>query len=215
MKMSKKIILLGPPGSGKGTQAKKISEFYKIPHVSTGEILRQTVSTPSRLAKRIRTYMNKGELVPDRIIFSIIRRRLKKTDTKIGFVLDGFPRNIQQARVLDKILNENSGVNVFNLEVKTGTIIRRLSKRRVCKSCGSNYHMEFQPPKVDEKCDRCAVALYQRDDDKPLAIRNRLKVYEKESRPLAEYYRKKGFLISVKGEGSEEEIFSSIRKHLK
>ncbi len=159
--------------------------------------------------------MNKGELVPDAIIFSIIRKRLKKIDAGKGFVLDGFPRNIQQAEVLEKIIGECVTLSVFNLKVKTSTIIRRLSKRRVCKSCGSNYHMEFQPPKFDEKCDRCGIGLYQRDDDKPKAIRNRLKVYEKESKPLVEYYRRKRVLTSIKGEGNEREIFSSIKKHLK
>ncbi len=134
--------------------------------------------------------MNKGKLVPDEIIFSIIRRRLKKADAKKGFVLDGFPRNIQQAEVLEKILGKRANLKVFNLKVKTSTIIRRLSKRR-------------------------KVLLYQRDDDKPIAIRNRLKVYEKESSPLVEYYRKKRFLIVIDGEGVEEKIFSTIRKYLK
>ena len=162
--------------------------------------------------------MNKGRLVPDKIIFSIIRRYLKKADARKGFVLDGFPRNIQQAKALEKILGECANLKVLNLNVKTNTIIRRLSKRRVCSSCGSNYHMVArgdQSPKFDEKCDRCGAPLYQRDDDKPIAIRNRLRVYEIESKPLVEYYRKKGFLISVNGEGSEEEIFSTIKKYLK
>ena len=153
MKLSPKIILLGPPGSGKGTQAKRISEFCKSPHISTGEILRKAVSGTDKTARRIKFYMNKGKLVPDEIIFSIIRKHLKKTDAKKGFVLDGFPRNVQQSEVLKKILGDVDLI-VFNLKVGTDTIIRRLSGRRVCKVCGSNYHMEFQPPKFDEKCDR-------------------------------------------------------------
>ena len=206
---------MGPPGSGKGTQAKRISEFCKIPHISTGEILRQAISAKDHIARCVKAYMNKGKLVPDEIIYSIVRRRLKKADARKSFVLDGFPRNVQQAEVLEKMLGGNVKLGVFNLEVKTSTIIRRLSKRRICKVCGHSYHMEFQPPKFDEKCDRCDGDLYQRDDDKPAAIKNRLKVYERESMPVVEYYRKKGFLITINGEGTEEKIFSKIKKYLK
>ena len=216
MKLSKikKIILLGPPGSGKGTQAKKISQYCKIAHISTGEILRKTINKKSKLAKSIKSFMNKGELVPDSIIFSIIRRRLKEADSKKGFLFDGFPRNIDQAITIEKILGSGSDIKVFNIEVKTSTLIKRLSKRRVCRDCGDTYHLEFQPPKKDKICNKCGGELYQRDDDKPAAINNRLRVYNKQSKPLIQYYRKKGFLISINGEGSESRVFLNIKKYL-
>jgi len=210
----KKIILLGPPGSGKGTQAKKISQYCKIAHISTGEILRKTINKKSKLAKSIKSFMNKGELVPDSIIFSIIRRRLKEADSKKGFLFDGFPRNIDQAITIEKILGSGSDIKVFNIEVKTSTLIKRLSKRRVCRDCGDTYHLEFQPPKKDKICNKCGGELYQRDDDKPAAINNRLRVYNKQSKPLIQYYRKKGFLISINGEGSESRVFLNIKKYL-
>ena len=205
---------MGPPGSGKGTQAKRISEFCKIPHISTGEILRQAISAKDHIARCVKAYMNKGKLVPDEIIYSIVRRRLKKADARKSFVLDGFPRNVQQAEVLEKMLGGNVKLGVFNLEVKTSTIIRRLSKRRICKVCGHSYHMEFQPPKFDEKCDRCDGDLYQRDDDKAETIKERLKVYVAQTEPLIKYYAKKKLVRPIEGMGSIDDIFGRIKKTL-
>lgn len=209
-KLTQRIVLLGPPGCGKGTQAKRLSKFYKISHISTGDILRKSLQRNDSISNKVKNYMNKGELVPDEIIFSIIKRRLKKRDASKGFVLDGFPRSIKQARELENLLRDVKIV-VLNLKAKTPTIIRRLSGRRVCPNCGANYHIKFQPPKIDEKCDKCGVKLYQRNDDKPKAIRNRLRVYKKESNSLLKYYQKKGLLKSINGEGDEIKIFDEIK----
>lgn len=209
-----RIILLGPPGSGKGTQAIRLSRDYDLPHISTGDMLREAVSGKDRMAQKIKEIMESGALVPDEIIFSILEKRLKKEDTRKGFVLDGFPRNLEQARELDKILGDAGDFVVFDLVVGEDTVVRRLSKRRVCKKCRVNYHLEFQPPKIGGKCDECGFSLYQRDDDKPEAIKNRLKVYNKESRPLAEYYKERGSLISINAELDEEQVFASIREKL-
>lgn len=176
--------------------------------------MRQTINKKSKLAQRIKSYMNKGELVPDSIIFTIMRKRLKQPDSKKGFLFDGFPRNISQAKTLEKMLGIKTMFTVFDIKVRTSTIVKRLSKRRVCANCGDTYHLQFQPPKVNGKCDKCKGDLYQRDDDKPLAIKNRLRVYNRESKPLIQYYKKKGCLISINGEGSEEKIFSAFKKNL-
>jgi adenylate kinase len=209
-----KIILLGPPGSGKGTQAIRISKKYKIAHISTGEILRRTVSQKNKLARAIKAYMNSGELVPDDIIVSIVTKRLKEKDAKKGFLLDGFPRNINQAKVLEKMLGNIDDFMVFYLRVSDGMVVRRLSKRRVCRKCGLNYHLEFGPPKIKGKCDKCGSDIYQRDDDRPVAIKNRLKVYKRESRPLIKYYEKKGILTSIDAEKSEDQVFFSFMKKI-
>lgn len=213
-KTNMKIILLGPPGSGKGTQAIRLSKKYKIAHISTGEILRRTVGEKNKLARTIKAYMNSGELVPDKIIVSIVTKRLKEKDAKKGFLLDGFPRNINQAKVLEKMLGKIDDFLVFYVNVSDNTVVRRLSERRVCRKCGMNYHLEFGPPKIKDKCDKCGSAIYQRDDDQPVAIKNRLKVYKRESRPLIRYYKKKGILVSINAEKNEDLVFASFVKKL-
>jgi adenylate kinase len=210
------IILLGPPGAGKGTQAKKISEHYSVPHISTGDILRENISNNTSLGVRAKSYMAKGELVPDELLITIIRDRLSKPDCSKGFLLDGYPRTVPQADALQMILTEsNKKLDVvLNIDVDDEELIKRLSGRRVCSSCGMSYHMTFNPPKEDEICDKCKGKLYQREDDKPEAIRNRLIVYKKQTQPLIEYYTRKGLLRTVDGGKDIPEIFEDIKKIL-
>ncbi|SNQ62386.1 adenylate kinase [Candidatus Methanoperedens nitratireducens] len=210
------IILLGPPGAGKGTQAKKIAEHYSLPHISTGDILRENISNNTSLGVKAKSYMAKGELVPDELLITIIRDRLSKPDCSKGFLLDGYPRTVPQADALQMILTEsNKKLDiVLNIDVDDEELIKRLSGRRVCASCGMSYHMIFNPPKEDEICDKCKGKLYQREDDKPEAIRNRLMVYKKQTQPLIEYYTRKGLLRMVDGGKDIPEIFEDIKKIL-
>jgi adenylate kinase len=210
------IVLLGPPGAGKGTQAKKIAEHYSLPHISTGDILRENISNNTSLGIKAKSYMAKGELVPDELLITIIRDRLSKPDCSKGFLLDGYPRTVPQADALQMILTEsNKKLDiVLNIDVDDEELIKRLSGRRVCASCGMSYHMTFNPPKEDEICDKCKGKLYQREDDKPEAIRNRLIVYKKQTQPLIEYYTRKGLLRTVDGGKDIPEIFEDIKKIL-
>ena len=210
------IILLGPPGAGKGTQAKKIAEHYSLPHISTGDILRENISNNTSLGVRAKSYMAKGELVPDELLITIIRDRLSKSDCSKGFLLDGYPRTVPQADALQMILTEsNKKLDVvLNIDVDDEELVKRLSGRRVCASCGMSYHMIFNPPKEDEICDKCKGKLYQREDDKPEAIRNRLIVYKKQTQPLIEYYTRKRLLRTVDGGKNIPEIFKDIKKIL-
>lgn len=210
------IILLGPPGAGKGTQAKKIAEHYSLPHISTGDILRENISNNTSLGIKAKSYMAKGELVPDELLITIIRDRLSKPDCSKGFLLDGYPRTVPQADALQMILTEsNKKLDVvLDIDVDDEELIKRLSGRRVCASCGMSYHMIFNPPKEDEICDKCKGKLYQREDDKPEAIRNRLIVYKKQTQPLIEYYTRKGLLRTVDGGKDIPEIFGDIKKIL-
>lgn len=210
------IVLLGPPGAGKGTQAKKIAEHYSLPHISTGDILRENISNNTPLGVKAKSYMAKGELVPDELLITIIRDRLSKPDCSKGFLLDGYPRTVPQADALQMILTEsNKKLDVvLNIDVDDEELIKRLSGRRVCASCGMSYHMIFNPPKEDEICDKCKGKLYQREDDKPEAIRNRLMVYKKQTQPLIEYYTRKGLLRTVDGGKDIPEIFEDIKKIL-
>ena len=208
------LIFLGPPGSGKGTQAKMLVDKYGIPQISTGDILREAVKEGTPLGKEAKKYMDEGKLVPDEVVVGIVRERLKEPDCTKGFILDGFPRTIPQAEALDKTLQEmGKGIDhVLSLEVDREELVRRLSGRRTCKKCGAMYHIIFDPPKKDGVCDRCGGELYQRDDDKEETIRERLRVYEEQTAPLIEYYRKKGLLRPINGVGKIEEIFARIRE---
>ncbi len=208
------LIFLGPPGSGKGTQAKMLVDKYGIPQISTGDILREAVKEGTPLGKEAKKYMDEGKLVPDEVVVGIVRERLKEPDCTKGFILDGFPRTIPQAEALDKTLQEmGKGIDhVLSLEVDREELVRRLSGRRTCKRCGAMYHIIFDPPKKDGVCDRCGGELYQRDDDKEETIRERLRVYEEQTAPLIEYYRKKGLLRPIDGVGKIEEIFARIRE---
>ena len=206
------IILLGPPGGGKGTQAKKIVEKYGIPHIATGDILREAVAKGTELGKKAKEYMDRGELVPDEIVIGIVRERLKQPDCEKGFLLDGFPRTIKQAEALDEMLKElGKGIDaVIYIDVPEEEIVKRITYRRTCRNCGAVYHLIYAPPKEDNKCDKCGGELYQRDDDKEEVVRQRFKVYMENTAPLIEYYEKKGLLYRVDGTKSIDEVFSQI-----
>lgn len=209
------IVLLGPPGAGKGTQAKKIAEYYSIPHISTGDILRQHINNNTSLGIKAGSYVSKGELVPDEILISIIKTRITENNCKKGFLLDGFPRTTPQADALQRILKDaNKKLHVvLNIDVNEEELIKRLSGRRIC-SCGASYHVEFNPPKLQGICDVCKAKLYQRQDDKPEAVRNRLIVYEKQTQPLRDYYNKKGILKTIDGGKNISDTFEEIKKIL-
>ncbi|MCD1293489.1 adenylate kinase [Methanocella sp. CWC-04] len=210
------IVLFGPPGAGKGTQAKFLSEEYNIPHISTGDILRENVKNGTELGKKAKTYMDKGELVPDKLLIDLIKERLERPDTRKGFLLDGFPRTIPQAKALDVILDEiNKKLDaVINIDVGTNELVRRLSGRRICKKCGASYHLMFNPSKTKDLCDLCGGELYQRDDDKEAAIKNRLEVYKNQTEPVLDYYKGQDLLIDVDGEKEIEDVTSEIRAAL-
>ncbi|AFD00101.1 Adenylate kinase [Methanocella conradii HZ254] len=211
------IVLFGPPGAGKGTQAKYISEEFNVPHISTGDILRENVREGTALGKKAKAYMDKGELVPDAILIDIVKDRLQKPDTKKGFLLDGFPRTLRQAEALDAILDDiNKSIDVVvNVDVGDNEIIRRLSGRRTCRSCQATYHVRANPPKVPGICDQCGGELYQRADDTEAAIKHRIEVYKKQTQPLIEYYKKKGLLVDIDGEREIDEVRADIISTLK
>lgn len=206
------LVLLGPPGAGKGTQAKLISDKYKVPHISTGEILRNKIKEASPLGTKAKEYMNKGELVPDVIVLELLKERLEADDCINGFLLDGFPRNVYQAEELNNYLTskEKTIDMVINLEVEEDVLLNRMIGRRVCKECGANYHVENLPPKQKGICDVCGGEVYQRADDKEETVKNRFNVYHKQTAPLIDYYQKAGVLIPVKGDGGPEKVFASI-----
>jgi adenylate kinase len=210
-----KIILLGPPGAGKGTQAKNIGEYYSLPHISTGDILRENINNNTPLGIKARSYMSRGELVPDELLITIIKDRLSKSDCSNAFLLDGYPRTIPQADALQMILTEsNKKLDVvLNISVDDEELIKRLSCRRMC-ACGASYHVIFNPPLKDGICNTCKGKLYQRDDDKEDAVRNRLIVYKKQTQPLIEYYSKKGILRTIDGGNGISQIFEDIKKVL-
>lgn len=209
------IILLGPPGAGKGTQAKKISENYSLPHISTGDMLRENISNNTPLGLKAKAYMSRGELVPDELLITIIKDRLSRSDCSGGFLLDGFPRTIPQADALQMILTESSRKLdvVLNIDVDDEELIKRLSGRRMCE-CGTSFHMVFNPPEKEGICDACNGKLYQREDDKADAIRNRLIVYKKQTQPLITYYTKKNILRRIDGSKDISAIFKDIKKVL-
>lgn len=206
------IIFLGPPGSGKGTQAKILVEKYEIPQISTGDMLREHVAKGTDLGLKAKEYMEKGQLVPDEIILDMVKQRLSQSDAQKGFILDGFPRTVAQAEALDKIL-EPMGKKieyVLALIVPDEELIIRLTGRRTCKNCGMMYHIKFKPPKEEGKCDVCGGELYQRADDNEETVRNRLKVYHQQTAPLIEYYKNKEVLFEIDGSKSIEEITQQL-----
>lgn len=207
-----RLVFLGAPGAGKGTQAKRLVEKYGIPQISTGDLLRAAVAAGTPLGKEAKAYMDRGELVPDSVVLGMVKERLSQEDCKKGFILDGFPRNVAQAEALDKMLAEmNMPLDLaLNLDVPFDDLMKRLTGRRTCKSCGQMYNVYYSPPKVEGKCDKCGGELFQRDDDKEETIRKRLEVYKAQTEPLIDYYTKKGILKSVSGTGSIDEIFNNI-----
>ena len=207
-----KIIMLGAPGAGKGTQAKMIAEQYKIPHISTGDIFRANIKNGTDLGKKAKEYMDKGQLVPDELTVEILLDRVAQDDCKNGYVLDGFPRTIPQADVLDKELTKLGDKVDFaiDVDVPDENIVRRMSGRRACLKCGATYHIEHIPPKQEGICDTCGSELVQRDDDKPETVQNRLKVYHEQTQPLIDYYNAKNILKSVDGTKDMQEVFDEI-----
>ena len=211
-----KIIMLGAPGAGKGTQAKKIAAKYAIPHISTGDIFRANIKNNTELGQKAKTYMDKGELVPDELVVDLIMDRFKEADCANGYVLDGFPRTIPQAEALDKALSAN-GESVdyaVNVEVPDENIINRMSGRRACVGCGATYHIQFNPTKVEGICDACGEKLILRDDDKPETVKNRLSVYHEQTQPLIEYYSGKGVSKEVEVTQAMDDVFAAIVKIL-
>ena len=210
------IILLGPPGAGKGTQAKMLIEKYGIPQISTGDMLRAAVIAGTQLGLEAKKYMDKGELVPDEVVIGLVKERLQEADCAKGFMLDGFPRTVAQAEVLDKELEAMGKEidHVICIEVPNEELIARLTGRRTCKECGAGYHLKFDPPKVDNACDKCGGELYQRDDDNEETVKARLKVYQEQTFPLIEYYDKQGKLRRIDGVGEIKTIFERITKVL-
>jgi len=210
------IILLGAPGSGKGTQAKKLSASYAIPQVSTGDMLREAVKNGTEMGRQAKGFMDRGGLVPDEVVIGIVKDRLGAKDCEKGFILDGFPRTIPQAQALDRVVKElgKEITSVLSLEVDEGEIMERLCGRRTCTGCGAMYHVRFNPPKGEGKCDKCGGALFQREDDKEETIRARLVNYKKSTEPLIDYYRGTGKIRSVKASGNIDTIFANITKTL-
>lgn len=207
-----KIIMLGAPGAGKGTQAKKIAAQYSIPHISTGDIFRANIKNNTELGQKAKTYMDKGELVPDSLVVDLIMDRFKEADCANGYVLDGFPRTIPQAEALDNALKANGEKVDFaiNIEVPDENIINRMSGRRACVGCGATYHIKYNPTKVEGVCDACGEKLILRDDDKPETVKNRLSVYHEQTQPLIDYYNKAGVLAEVDGTKDMEDVFKDI-----
>jgi adenylate kinase len=208
------IILLGPPGVGKGTEAGLLSQRFNLDHISTGDMLREEVKGNTELGKKAKLFMNKGMLVPDDIIMAMIKNHLEQTSKECGFVLDGIPRTLNQANSLEDILRELdlSLDFIIALEASEETIIKRLSGRRVCRNCNALYHVVNMKPKKEGVCDRCGGPLYQRQDDTEETIKKRLKVYDEETKELKEFYRNKGVLLAIDAEGNAEETYNKITK---
>ena len=209
-----KLVLLGPPGAGKGTQAKVLSEEYNIPHISTGDMLREAVKAKTPVGMRAKGFMDTGGLVPDEVVIEIVAERVARADCKKGFILDGFPRTGAQAKALDSTLAELKCPIDLVLYFKTSveTIIQRLSGRRVCRNCAATYHITNIPPKVAGKCDLCGGELYQRDDDKEETVRNRIKVYESTVPQIIDHYEAKGILRTVSGDMDVDEANTYLSK---
>ena len=209
-----RLVLLGPPGAGKGTQAKVLSKEYEIPHISTGDILRETVKAKTPIGLKAKVYMDKGELVPDEVVIEMVAQRVAKSDCEKGFMLDGFPRTAAQAEALDVTLTKLDRPIDLVLYFKTsvGTIVQRLSGRRVCRNCGENYHVKNIPPKVADKCDKCGGELYQRDDDKEETVLHRIRVYDKTVPEIVNYYEDKGVLRTICGDFDVDEAHDYLSK---
>lgn len=211
-----KIIMLGAPGAGKGTQAKKIAAKYEIPHISTGDIFRANIKEGTELGTRAKAYMDKGELVPDELTCDLVVDRISKPDAANGYVLDGFPRTIPQAEALTRALKERGEKIDFaiNVEVPDENIVRRMGGRRACLKCGATYHVEYNPPKQENVCDACQGELVLRDDDKPETVQKRLSVYHAQTQPLIEYYQAEGVLAEVDGTQDIDVVFRNITEIL-
>lgn len=209
-----RVILLGPPGAGKGTQARDLAREWGVPQIATGDILRQAVAAGTRLGREAKGYMDRGALVPDEVIVGLVAERLGEPDAAAGFILDGFPRTVAQAEALERLL-EAAGQAldaVVYFEVSEPELVRRLTGRRVCRECQAAYHTVSAPPRREGTCDRCGGALYQREDDREGTVRTRLEVYARQTAPLLERYRRRDVLTTVKGEGAIDEIGAAVRR---
>lgn len=206
------IVLMGLPGAGKGTQADKIVEKYDIPHISTGDMFRAAIKNGTELGLKAKSFMDQGALVPDEVTIGIVRERLSQPDCDQGFLLDGFPRTTVQAEALDNILADlgKKVEHVINIEVEKEELIKRLTGRRICKVCGSSYHLVFNPPKEEGKCDKDRGELYQRADDNAETVTNRLEVNIKQSQPLLDFYRKKNVLTNINGQQDIDDVFADV-----
>lgn len=207
-----RLVLLGPPGAGKGTQASTITKKYGIPHISTGDILRANIKEETELGKKAKEYMDKGLLVPDDLVVSLVKARLLEDDCNGGFLLDGFPRTVNQADALDdELTNMKLKLDrVINIDVDEEVLINRAVGRRICKKCGATYHIEFNAPKEENKCDVCGNNLSHRDDDKEETVAQRIKVYTKNTKPLIDYYKEKDLILDVNGNQSIEKVSKDI-----
>ncbi len=207
-----KLILLGPPGAGKGTQASEIVKKYNVPHISTGDIFRKNIKEGTQLGLKAKEYMDKGLLVPDELVVEIVKDRLLEDDCKSGFLLDGFPRTVVQAQALDKVLTE-SNMNldkVINIQVDKTVLVDRAVGRRICKNCGATFHIKYNPSKVDGKCDVCQGDLYQRADDNEETVSKRIQVYLDQTEPLIGYYTEQSIISTIDGQQSIDKVFQNI-----
>lgn len=211
------ILLMGPPGAGKGTQAAKLVEEFKIPHISTGDMFRQAVKEGTPLGKQAKEFMDAGKLVPDSVTIGIVKERLAKADCKKGFILDGFPRTLEQAEALGKTLLalNITLTRVVNINVPHGDLVSRVTGRRICKSCGRAFHVEFNPSTKGEICDACGGQLYQRADDSEATVVNRLSVYDAQTQPLIAYYEQQGLYTEIDGLQPIDEVYEGVVKSLK
>ena len=211
-----KVIMLGAPGAGKGTQAKKIAEKYEIPHISTGDIFRANIKNGTELGNKAKSYMDQGHLVPDELTCDLVVDRINQADCKNGYVLDGFPRTIPQAEALKAAL-EKMGETIdyaINVDVPDENIVNRMGGRRACPGCGCTYHIKHNPPKVEDSCDVCGAKLVLRDDDKPETVTKRLSVYHEQTKPLIDFYKKEGVLREVDGTQDLNDVFQAITEIL-
>ncbi|MCM3181052.1 adenylate kinase [Cytobacillus horneckiae] len=206
------LVLMGLPGAGKGTQAERIVEKYGIPHISTGDMFRAAIKDETELGLQAKSFMDKGELVPDEVTIGIVHERLGKPDCEKGFLLDGFPRTVAQAEALENILSDLSRrINfVINIDVDQEILMERLTGRRICKSCGATYHLVFNPPAKEGECDRCGGELYQRADDNEATVKNRLEVNIKQTKPLLDFYEQKGYLRNINGQQEIGKVFTDL-----
>jgi len=209
--MPRNFVFLGPQGSGKGTVIGKIKDKYAVPHISTGDMFREALKEGTEFGKKAQEYMNRGELVPDDVTCGMVNERIARDDCVEGYMLDGFPRNLKQAEALSEITTINTAVL---LDVPEEVSLERLSGRRQCRECGTIFHLMFVKPKVDGVCDKCGGELYQRDDDKPEAIKERLAIYRAETMPIVGYYEDKGVLVKVDGAGSPDDVVAQILEKL-
>lgn len=211
-----KLVMLGAPGAGKGTQATTISQKYRVPHISTGDILREAVAKGTGLGAKAKIYMDAGKLVPDQLVIDIVKERLGEVDCRGGFVLDGFPRTVAQAEVLQDVLErmDRQLDAVLDIEVDQDELIRRLTLRRQCRDCGKIFHLAYDPPKVEGTCDSCGGQIYQRADDQEIAIKERLEEYRKKTQPLIAYYKELGLLRVINGKQAADGVFSDINRVL-